>query len=224
MRRGREAVTVVLIVAGLLVVLAGAFVWVRWVGQHHPAPMAFWLEGFFLNNPLRRVVFRPGFVVEVAGNLAGRRVAEIGVGTGMVSEALGRAAGPDGALLGVDLGSQSVAATRRRLDRLGLAADIRQGDARQLPWSDAGVDVVVMVAMLGELPPTARVPALREVRRVLTPDGALVVIEYWPDPHYLTPARLDAYLAEAGFRVEERRQAFLQHGVRARPDFDEPRG
>jgi ubiquinone/menaquinone biosynthesis C-methylase UbiE len=214
-------VTAVLVVVGLVVVLAGAFVWVRWVGQHHPAPMAFWLEGFFLNNPLRRVVFRPGFVVEAAGDLTGRRVTEIGVGTGMVMEALARAAGPTGTLSGVDLGPQSVLATRQRLARQGLAADIRQADARQLPWADASVDVAVMVAMLGELPPTARVPALREVRRILDPEGALVVIEYWPDPHYLTPSRLDAYLAEAGFRVEERRRAFLQHGVRARPDPEE---
>ena len=61
-----------------------------------------------------------------------------------------------------------------------------QGDATSLPYADASVDAVVLVAVLGEIPD--RGAALREIRRVLKPDGRLVVGELFGDPHF-TEAR-----------------------------------
>lgn len=177
--------------------------------------MPFWLEGFFLDNPLRRAWFRPDFVLQLAGPLEGRTVGEVGVGTGFVSAALAAAVGPQGRLQGIDQGSGSVAAAAARLGRLGLRGDLQCADARSLPWADRSVDVVVMVAMLGEVAAASRPRVLDEVRRVLSPDGTLVVVEYWPDPHFLTPAALRAQLASGGFRVKDARRRWLQHGVRA---------
>ena len=59
-----------------------------------------------------------------------------------------------------------------------------QGDATELPYEDDSIDAVVLTAVLGEIPDP--VAALREIRRVLKPDGRLVVGELFGDPHFTT--------------------------------------
>jgi ubiquinone/menaquinone biosynthesis C-methylase UbiE len=203
------------VLIGVIVVLVLAFFAVRWQGQHHPHPMPYWLEGVFLDNPLRRLVFGPGLVLSLGAVRSGDRVAEIGSGIGFISEALSRATGPGGEVLALDQSPMAVAATRRRLSNGPARHSVVEGDAGQLPWDSGSVDVVVMVAMLGEIAPDRRRGVLGEVRRVLAPQGRVVLVEYWPDPHYLLPADLKRYLAGAGLVVEASRRAFLQHGVRA---------
>ncbi|HEY6145392.1 MAG TPA: class I SAM-dependent methyltransferase, partial [Solirubrobacterales bacterium] len=77
-----------------------------------------------------------------------------------------------------------------------------QGDAAQLPYEDASIDAVVLTAVLGEIPDTAA--ALREIRRVLKPDGRLVVGELFGDPHFTTRGALERLGGEAGMSIDER--------------------
>ncbi len=201
---------------GLAVVVA-AFLAVRWQGQTHPHPMPFWLEGFFLDNPLRRQVFGPRFVLDLAAVASGEQVAEVGCGIGYVSEALAERVGAGGSVQALDQSPEAVRAATRRLSACAAACTVVEGDAAALPWPSASLDAVVMVAMLGELPADRRLAALSEVRRVLRPDGRLTVVEYWPDPHFLRPERLAGYLSAAGFRMEAAGKRPGQHGIRSRP-------
>ena len=76
-----------------------------------------------------------------------------------------------------------------------------QGDATALPYEDASMDAVVLIAVLGEIPEPLL--ALREIRRVLKPDGRLLVGELFGDPHFTTRAALGRQGAEAGLVYEE---------------------
>jgi ubiquinone/menaquinone biosynthesis C-methylase UbiE len=197
-------------------VIAAGFLAVREVGQRRPAPMPVWLEEGFLANPLRKRLFGAALLRELLGEVGGRTIGEVGSGVGVMTEELARMAGDSGRVLALDRQPSAVARARERLARAGLAnAEVVVGDARRLPWGDATLDCVVMVAVLGEVPGFDRLRALTEVRRVLKPHGRLVVVEYWPDPHYMAPPVLAHLLAAAGFRVEARRARWLQYGMRA---------
>ena len=64
----------------------------------------------------------------------------------------------------------------RRLARQGTAARIVDAPAERLPVEDASVDTVVSTLVLCTVPDPAA--ALREVARVLRPDGELLFIEH----------------------------------------------
>lgn len=205
-------------IVGIGVALVFVFGALRVQGRLAPGPMPFWLEGFFLGNPVRRALFPPRFVLDLAGDVRGRRVGEVGTGIGVVAAALAEAVGPDGRVYGVDRQAAAVraAGTRLRAGGYGPRVSLDVADARDLPWPGRSLDLVVMVAVLGEIPPPGRVRALAEARRVLRENGELVVVEYWPDPHYLSERDVRELVTDAGFDIAATRRGWLQHGLVAR--------
>jgi ubiquinone/menaquinone biosynthesis C-methylase UbiE len=101
------------------------------------------------------------------------RVVEIGAGTG-----LNVAHYPDG--IAELLCTEPVAAMRRRLTRRlrrhGRVARIVDAPAERLPFADASVDTVVSTLVLCTVDNPEG--ALREIARVLRPDGQLLFIEH----------------------------------------------
>ncbi len=94
-------------------------------------------------------------------------VVDVGCGTGWFAAGLQRAR-PDVTVVGLDLSAGMLGRAAAAGARL-----LVQGDATCLPFADASVDVVVGRGVLHHLPePLA---ALREWRRVLRPDGAVVL-------------------------------------------------
>jgi ubiquinone/menaquinone biosynthesis C-methylase UbiE len=106
------------------------------------------------------------------GNARGR-VVEIGAGTG-----LNVAHYPDG-IAELVLTEPDAAMRRklaRRLRRHGRVARIVDAPAERLPLEDASVDTVVSTLVLCTVPDPER--TLREIARVLRPDGQLLLIEH----------------------------------------------
>lgn len=104
---------------------------------------------------------------------AGKRVLEIGVGLGADHQRFAEA----GAVLsGVDLTPRAVELTKRRFAALGLASDLRVGDAEHLDFPDAAFDVVYSWGVIHHSPDTAR--AVDEIFRVLKPGGRAKVMIY----------------------------------------------
>lgn len=104
------------------------------------------------------------------GDVAGRRVLEVGAGAAQCSRWL---AGQGALALASDLSAGMLAAARAYDEALGVAPGLVQADARALPFADASFDVVFTA--FGALPFVADADAVHgEVARVLRPGGRWV--------------------------------------------------
>ena len=189
-------------------VLAAALWW-RQNPSACPYGQRFWVEAPhpIITRDRLRAVLRPE---------PGERLLEIGVGTGYYSLDLARWVGPDGRLELFDLQQEFLDHVMRAAaehDLHNLVAT--QAYATALPFEDASVDAVILTAVLGEIPD--RAAALTEIRRVLKPDGRLVVGELFGDPHFTTQASLARLGAEAGLRLEERSGNWFGYFARLAP-------
>lgn len=151
-------------------------------------------------------------------------VLEVGVGSGLNLRFYSPSATR---LVAVDPSEELLSMARRKTADLGFPVDLRCESAEALSLEDASIDTIVMTFTLCSIPEPVR--ALREMRRVLKPEGRLLFIEHGLAPdagvrrwqQRLNPVwnriaggcnlnrRIDALLAEGGFRVAELRKAYL---------------
>jgi ubiquinone/menaquinone biosynthesis C-methylase UbiE len=176
--------------------IGAAALWWRKHPSACPYGQRFWVEA---PHPFitRRRLF------EALQPRPGETVLEIGPGTGYYTLPVAHALAPNGTLHILDLQQEMLEHTTRRAHEAGVQnIEPRQGDARQLPYADGTFDAAFLVAVLGEVPdPDA---ALRQLTRVLRPDGRLVVGELFGDPHMVTERALRRRAATAGLRFERR--------------------
>ena len=146
----------------------------------------------------------------------GERVLEIGPGTGYYTLDIAEWVGLDGRVEIFDLQQEFLDHVTARASERGLGNVVpTQGDATALPYEDASVDAVVLTAVLGEIPDP--VAALREIRRVLKPDGRLVVGELFGDPHFTTRASLERLAGEAGLACQTHSGNWFAYFARLTP-------
>ena len=116
---------------------------------------------------------------------------------------------------------------RKRLHDIPFKLDIIDGTAEQIPLPDASVDTVLCTYTLCTIPDRKR--ALKEIRRVLKPNGRFIYCEHSlaPDPHIARwQQRLDplwglfaggcsisqpimTLIDSAGFRIESSSEMYL---------------
>ena len=130
------------------------------------------VEVFFLGR--RRAAYRT--LVAAAGVRPGQHVLDVGCGTGYFARLLAEAVGPDGLVVGVDPSAEMIAYADRQAGRASNR-QFRLGTAESLDFPADQFAVVVSSLMLHHLPEDLRLPALREMRRVLRPGGTLLVAE-----------------------------------------------
>ncbi len=164
------------------------------------------------------------------------RLLDVGTGTGAVLESLAGQPERPRQATGVD----SSAAMLSHIGSLPAGWEVLVADVGALPLESASFDVAIASYVLHVLNAPARMPALRELHRVLRPAGVLVTVTpALPLPadhpfHRWIVRRLEAdsgprramlpldprrLLAAAGFEVEETRRVWLGYHslcVRAR--------
>ena len=100
------------------------------------------------------------------------RVLDVACGTGVNFPYL-----PDGVeLVGVDLSPEMAARARERAAELGLDADVREGDAADLPFDDDSFDAVISSLSTCTFPQP--IATLQEMDRVCSPDGRILLLEH----------------------------------------------
>jgi len=101
------------------------------------------------------------------------RVLDYGCGYGRLAEELIR--GGYRNILGVDVSSQMIERGRRK----SPALELRVVRGRTLPFEDTSFDLVLLFAVLTSIPTDeGQREVIREVERVLSPDGFLYVSDY----------------------------------------------
>lgn len=123
----------------------------------------------------QQVAIRAAYL-DLVPDWKGKRVLEIGCGTGVVSRAIARRVGPGGSVLALDPSPIFLS----QAEELARAAGIENltfqaADARDLDLPDGAFDVAVAVTVLCHVPGRDRV--LRELRRVVRPGGQVLIVD-----------------------------------------------
>jgi len=157
---------------------------------------------------------------------ANGRVLEVGVGLGLNFSLYGEQVE---IVFGIDPSPRLLAIAHRRAAAAGVRAKFLQGSATAIPFVNNTIDTVVMTWTLCSI--ADPLAALREMRRVLKPDGKLLFVEHGlsPEPgierwqHRLTPIwchvaggchldrKMDDLIRSAGFDMM-RLQTEYAHG------------
>lgn len=129
--------------------------------------------------------------------LAGKRILEIGCGTGRWLSTFEDFGARRDHLAGIDLDPSRVAEARERFPE----ADLKEGDASQLPWPSHGFDIVFQsLVFTSILDDAVRHSVAAEMRRVLAPGGVVL----WYDFAFNNPANASV----RGIRAAEIRELF----------------
>jgi ubiquinone/menaquinone biosynthesis C-methylase UbiE len=188
--------------------VAGAALWWRRHPSACPYSQRFWVEAPhpFITRARLREVLEPR---------DGERVLEVGPGTGYYALPVARWLGPGGHLDVLDIQLEMVDHTLRRAASEGITnISGTRADAREMPYADDSFDAAYLVTVLGEI--TDQEAALRELRRVVKPDGRIVVGELFGDPHMVTFRALRDRAEGAGLAVERKLGGKLWHFTRLR--------
>jgi ubiquinone/menaquinone biosynthesis C-methylase UbiE len=116
-------------------------------------------------------------LLEHAGIRPGHRVLDIGCGTGSLVVLMKRLH-LDVDVVGLDPDPQALARGRHKAARAAVSVQFDQGFAEALPYADGSVDRVVSSFMFHHLSRDEKAGMLREVRRVLRPEGVLTLLDF----------------------------------------------
>ena len=212
------AMKIVLIV--ILVILAFPIFWVT-VAKivrklfRFPAPA---FIGRLLDSGYRRKIQPPSQLIERGGIKKGMQVLDLGCGSGAFTTFIARTVGEKGKVYALDIQADMLKQLERKLSK-PENKDIKnikliEGNAYELPFDNASLDLVNMVTVLQEIPDRSR--ALHEVKRVLKQGGILAVTELFPDPDYPWKSTTVKLGNEARFVVDKISGNFFNYTVRFR--------
>ena len=107
----------------------------------------------------------------------GASVLDLGAGTGTFAIQL-RRRHPDARIVGIDPDPEILAIARRKAAGSDVEVEFREAFGDELPFDDGSFDLVVSTLVFHHLKPDVKRAALKEVRRVLKPDGRLYVGDF----------------------------------------------
>lgn len=142
-----------------------------------PTTVAGWRQWF----PKMLVQFQAGtdLLLQAASLEPGMHVLDLASGSGDPALALAGSVGPTGLVTATDISTEMLALVEETGRAQGLTnITFRQADAHALPFPDRHFDRVV--SKLGVMYFVDCVQALREVRRVLKPDGKIALLAWGP--------------------------------------------
>lgn len=100
------------------------------------------------------------------------RVLEVGCGTGTLLDVYRRS---QCQLFGIDASPSMLNIARRRF---GDTADLRLGDATEMPYKSSTFDLVVCMLVLHEMDHSTRMSVIDEIKRVLKSNGRIIIIDF----------------------------------------------
>jgi demethylmenaquinone methyltransferase / 2-methoxy-6-polyprenyl-1,4-benzoquinol methylase len=128
-----------------------------------------------------------------SGVRLGDRVLDLAGGTGDIAALLSRVVGTKGAVVLTDINDAMLDVGRRRLEDRGIVGNVSYAlvNAEALPFADGGFDAVTIAFGLRNV--TDKDAALREMHRVLRPDGRALILEFSEVRHEPLKMAYDAW-------------------------------
>ncbi len=134
--------------------------------------MTVWLAFLGKERVFREKVLNLGRVT------SGESVLDVGCGTGTLAIAAKKRVGIEGSVRGLDPSMEMLARAEKKVRKAGVEVQFKSGVAEALPFPDAQFDVVLSTVMLHHLPQKTRRQCVTEIRRVLKPDGRVLVVDF----------------------------------------------
>lgn len=155
--------------------------------------------------------------LELARIAKGESVLDVGCGTGTLAIAAKRRVGTVAAVYGVDASKEMLARAEKKARNAQVEVSFKNALAEALPFPAAQFDVVLSTVMLHHLPQKTRTQCANEIRRILKPDGRVLIIDFegfseqkrtllshFHRPHgHVRLGDIVALLSDAGFRTVE---------------------
>jgi ubiquinone/menaquinone biosynthesis C-methylase UbiE len=117
------------------------------------------------------------YVLHLAQPEEGMKVLEVGCGTGTN---LALFAGKGCKISGIDMAQPMLDQAKKKL---GEKADLRLGDASDMPFDDNSFDLVIAFLTLHEMPRQVRSAVVADMARVVNPKGRLLFVDFNMGPY-----------------------------------------
>jgi SAM-dependent methyltransferase len=161
--------------------------------------MAERFEGMRFSGPIGKLIAETQArqILAFLSPIAGRRILDVGTGTGRAAIALAKAGA---SVTGVDASREMLAVAERRAHEEGVAVTFAPGDAHRLPFPDGAFDAVVCLRVLMHTPDWRG--SLGELCRVA---GDRVVFDY---PSLYSAAAIQAAVRRVTQRFDPSVEAY----------------
>ena len=144
--------------------------------------------------------------VDLAQVKSGDQVLDVGCGTGTLSLAAKQKVGPTGKVFGIDVLPQMVEISQRKAAEAGVEITFQLGSIDDIPFPPNQFDVVLCSFMIFHMSEAVRSQGIKEIQRVLKPEGRLLVLDIAPPSNPIQ--RAIANLFFGGF-MQHRMQELL---------------
>lgn len=176
----------------------------------------------FLYDPIVRWTTRENEfktkLVEQANVQAEQKVLDVGCGTATLTIALKKSC-PEAAVYGLDGDGKILSIARKKIQRENVEVFLEQGFSNSLPYESGSFDCVVSSLFFHHLTPENKKETLREIWRVLKPNGDLHIAD-WGKPQNLLMVLLSKPIEWLdGATVKDSFQGLLA-GYLAETNFD----
>ncbi len=147
--------------------------------KYIPALRYDWLTALY--DPILRLTLRESefknYMVKAAQVQPGQHILDLGCGTASLTLLI-KQAQPDAEVIGIDGDEKVLMLARQKASQSGMVIALDQGMVYDLPYPDNSFDHVFSSLLFHHLSRENKLRALREVFRVLRPDGQLHVADW----------------------------------------------
>ena len=216
------AIVAVLCFLGLASFLTGlrAHTAWRWVGYGFGGYFLLGAAGFLFYSKVGKLGLRDRLLNKIPWR-GDERVLDVGCGRGLLTVGAAHCV-PSGSVVGVDVWDPRAVSGNRAesvrenaaIEGVGDRVEVKEGDARNLPFRNGSFDVVVSNFVVHELQARAdREQMMREVARVLKPGGRVALVDF------IFTDQCVEDLRKFGVDAERTRDGFLSFWISAILNF-----